>query len=252
MTKDRVTPEAADHHGDQVKGMLRNYGGDPANVTRAFNQPNIKELFYGFIDQHGWDSTNLLERFRHEVYGKFLGYECPDLTQLQIPSPKHGFDWILPIVAIHDTMPNEAIFQIMKGHFAAKENSAGAWKWTDRILDEVVVHNDRDPLNGPYVIRSRDRVEADEEWKNFSANQLAERKITGITLYERFVMGAFYYVETGQYLDVQNVTLCRGSRSDDGDVPDVDWDPDDRKLRVYWCYPDYRYGYLRSREVVSY
>jgi len=60
-----------------------------------------------------------------------------------------------------------------------------------------------------------------------------------------------YFKKTGEHLDIENMTLCAGSRYTDGCVPHVYWYPDFRELRVYWCRPGVAFGVLRSREVVK-
>jgi len=248
-----VTPNAEqiDHAERDLEGMYSGYP-DKNRLQRYLSHPDKKTRLFRIIDELGFDPTNVLEKFRFEVYGKFLGFDCPDLTALPVPALQEGFNWILPIVAIHDKTPNEAIFQEMKRQFGEKHDSEGGWKWTDDILDDIVTVNDRDPLkSGPYVIRTRDRKEADEELKETSAVQLAERKIQCVTLYERQVMEAFYYVETGEHLDVENVTLCAGSRLSHGFVPDADWRPFNRRFGVNWRGAKHSYDFLRARQVVS-
>lgn len=102
-----------------------------------------------------------------------------------------------------------------------------------------------------YAIRCRDRVEADEELQNTSANQLKERGINNLTLLERLVYELKYYSETNEHLDVINVTLCAGSRHSDGHVPNVLWHPDSGKLHIYWCRPGSSGDSLRARQAVS-
>jgi len=121
------------------------------------------------------------------------------------------------------------------------------WRWTNDDLDALVT-SDR-TSNQAYSVQVRNRVEADEELKNLSANQLQKQGIKGITLLERLVLELDYFKETGQYLDVINTTLCSGSRSSDGDVPRVGWR--DGGLGVSWCGPDRSDGSLRAREVDS-
>ena len=93
--------------------------------------------------------------------------------------------------------------------------------------------------------------EADEELKNKSAEQLEKEGIKGITLRERLIMELEYYRETGNHLDIENVTLCSGSRYQDGYVPYVSWYSVNGGLYVYWCSPQDACDYLRSREAVS-
>jgi len=89
-------------------------------------------------------------------------------------------------------------------------------------LDKAVCENDR-VANRDYAVRVRERVEADEELKNFSANQLKERGEVVITPPGRLVYEFKYWDETGKHLDVQNWTLCAGSRDSDDHVPFIGW-----------------------------
>ena len=67
--------------------------------------------------------------------------------------------------------------------------------------------SERTAKNGPYAIRVRDRVEADEELKNRSARDLQQQGILGITIEEREIFELKYFTETGQHLDIVNWTL---------------------------------------------
>jgi hypothetical protein len=110
------------------------------------------------------------------------------------------------------------------------------------------ITSDRDTTED-YEICVRERVEADEELKNRSANDLKSEGIPGITLEERLQLELDYFKETGGHLDTQNITLCSGSRNALGGVPRVDWY--NGRLCVLWCHPDTRNDDLRSRQVVS-
>jgi len=57
-----------------------------------------------------------------------------------------------------------------------------------------------------------------------------------------------YFRETGKHLDIQNVTLCAGSRSAAGNVPCVDWN--DGEVRVRYYDPGLADGDRRGRSVV--
>jgi len=122
------------------------------------------------------------------------------------------------------------------------------WKYASGSLDEAIPTNDRDPKNGAYAIWVRNRVEADKELKNLSANDLARKQIKGITVLERLIYELKYFKETGKHLDIENVTLCSGSRCADGDVPCVDWR--DGRLKVSWASLDSAHPDLRSRVAV--
>lgn len=118
-------------------------------------------------------------------------------------------------------------------------------------LDKDVKTNDRDPnRNGSYIISFRCSIEADEENKYFSANQLKECNHKGITLLERLLLELGYFLATGKHLDEKSWTLCAGSRCSDGGVPRVYWCSDGREVYVDWCSPDYSDAYLCSRSAV--
>lgn len=101
---------------------------------------------------------------------------------------------------------------------------------------------------GEYEIKFAPNIEADEEYKNISANEINEKGIKGITLEERLLLEIQYLKETGKHLDIDNLTLCAGSRSSDGGVPYVCWRGG--RLRVYGCDPGSRCDSLRARATV--
>jgi len=90
--------------------------------------------------------------------------------------------------------------------------------------------------------------EADEDLKNKSANDLKREGIAGITLRGRLLYELEYSKKTGQHLDIDNITLCAGSRYSDGGVPGVGWCSGG--LGVDWCYPGDSRAALRSRRAV--
>ena len=118
--------------------------------------------------------------------------------------------------------------------------------------DKSVPTNDRDAnKTGAYQVRFKKTIEADLELANKSAQDLAEEKISGITLLERLLLELGYFLAIGGHLDIENITLCSGSRYSDGGVPSVSWDADDRELSVFWYNPQHADGNLRARAVVS-
>ena len=120
-------------------------------------------------------------------------------------------------------------------------------------MDAVVQTNDRTAEEKSYAIWVRERVEADEELANLSADDLvakkAKMKFADITPLERMLYELKFFMETGKHLDIQNVTLCSGSRDSDGSVPCACWR--DSGFRVDWDYRGDRLSSLRSREVVT-
>lgn len=91
-------------------------------------------------------------------------------------------------------------------------------------------------------------IEADENLKNLSADDLKKKKIKGITLRERLLLELQYFKTTGEHLDIDNITLCSGSRYSDGSVPDVYWSSFFRRLYVGGYGSDVTYPNLRARE----
>ncbi|MEK7154102.1 MAG: hypothetical protein AAB792_00905 [Patescibacteria group bacterium] len=165
-----------------------------------------------------------------------------DLGGVRIPAKRRGFD---RLIVVPQGIKIQRAYEACASTFPC-------WKWAEEDLDAVVSENDRDPnRDGTYAIWLRERVEADEEWKNKSANQLRGCKIPGATLLERLLYELKFFKETGRHLDIKNVTLCAGSRCRDGHVPFVHFSEFDGEVRVFWSFPGDAFGSLRSREVVS-
>jgi len=123
------------------------------------------------------------------------------------------------------------------------------WRWTNDDFDKIVTQNERYAKNGAYAIWVKNDVEADEDLKNLSARDIKEKSITTETLAERLIHELKFFAETGKHMDVNNVTLCSGSRYSDGHVPNVYWDGSE--MNVDWYNPDDRFDDLRSRQTVS-
>lgn len=184
------------------------------------------------------DQANQLEGWCGLIKELF-GIEI-DPSSVTVPEQQPGFD---RLIVVPKGLTLNRIIEVCREKF---EN---VWTYSDN-LNESVTENDRTNTE-TYAIWVRERVEADEELKNLSANQLKEQEVPGVTLMERLLHELKYFSETRQHLDVANVTLCSGSRYSDGDVPHVGWDADDRELCVNACNPAYRLDDLRTRAVVS-
>lgn len=116
-------------------------------------------------------------------------------------------------------------------------------------LDTAIPTNEREPKNGSYAIWVCDTVEADKIHRNKSADMIREEGLKTETLLERMLHELKFFTETSKHLDVNNVTLCSGSRRSDGDVPGGGWNGDE--FGVGWYGADDRDVYLRPREVIS-
>ena len=163
-----------------------------------------------------------------------------NFSNIVIPEKPSEGNWRLLVIA---DLALETLYAKCKEMFPC-------WRWTEDNFDKIVIYNERDAKNGPYSIWVRDEVEADEKYKNLSANQIKGMNIKTETLVERLIHELKYFQETGKHLDIKNITLCTGSRYSDGNVPYVCWN-DDGRLRVHLCSTDGCHDNLRSREAVS-
>jgi hypothetical protein len=173
-------------------------------------------------------------------YAEVFGLEC-DYSQLRVPVSQEGFGWLL--------IADERITTQMA--FDKSVERFPSWKYTDSSLDEAIpVEKDvRSHKNGTYAIRLRDRIEADKELKNRSANNLAQTNVSAITARERIILELWYHWKNNDHLDKENVTLDAGSRHSGGRVPRCRWDGG--RFRVSWCDPVYAFDDIRARQVVS-
>lgn len=144
-------------------------------------------------------------RLYNEEFGITL-----NVSEIKVPEHKEGFD---RLIIVAEGLTPEKIFQAMNKKMPAEEN-----------LDNLNEAESVRKADKAYAVWARDRVEADEELKNKSANDLKSEGTNCITLEERLLLEMMYFQETGEHLDVQNVTLCVGSRYADGSV-----------LFVHWC-----------------
>lgn len=168
------------------------------------------------------------------------GLNIKKFNPARIPDPVPDF---VRLLGVPKGIKPSRIIQAMR----AKEIKV----WTCSDLDYLdKIESDREPTKD-YVIRLRDRQEADEELKNLSADNLKKKGIQGVTFTEQLLNDFYYWYQHKDHLDKQSITLCAGSRHPDGDVPGVYWDPYYGGVDVYWCYPDRAYAFLRSRQVVS-
>jgi hypothetical protein len=171
-----------------------------------------------------------------DFYRRIFGKEV-DLASLTVAA-KPLDCW--PIVVVPGVTNNDA--------FDACKKQFGAWRWTDDLntIRDVVAR----PA-GAYCTWVKAFVEADPDLANVSAETIAKRGLSTLTLLERLILELKYFDETKQHLDIKNWTLCAGSRYADGDVPGVRWFPADRKLSVDWTPPRNADSNLRARAAVS-
>ena len=176
-----------------------------------------------------------------ELWRKQVGIKNPDFTGITPFVAHPGYRPL--IMPKHERITAQRLYDICRERFKC-------WKYTNNSLDNVVVMNARDPRKGSYVAWFRDRVEADEELSNLSAIELEKRKIPGITLLEREVMEYDYFNRTNGHLDINNMTICPGSRYLCGDLPRVRWDG--KKFFIHWFFTDRASPILRSRQLYAF
>lgn len=229
-------------HAHQVAITAAKAGWELEDFTALQKSEELCRVVLGVIRNGGLPTSSSstegqLASWR-DFYAKHFGIEMGDIT---IPPRIVGFDR-LSIVPYGITM--NRVVEAMRKH------GIKVSLYTEDLNTNVPT-NDRDPKNGGYAIWVCERREADEELKNLSAIALAGKSVKGITLLERLLYGFKYFLETEKHLDETNWTLCSGSRSLDGDVPDVSWAPDNRCVEVRWSSPRYANVDLRSRAVVT-
>lgn len=186
-----------------------------------------RQALVSLIPADGWAAE--YQRFYREVFSLTV-----DFAGVEISAKQSGFGWAMYVPKGMAT--NQA--------WAKANERFLCHSYIGDDLDRAVPKNDRTSIEA-YAMRFRDRVEADEENKYLSANTLAKRKTQNITLLERIILELWYHWRTGQHLDVNNVTLCAGSRLSDGSVPSADWDG--IQFEVGYDGSGLRRDYLRSR-----
>lgn len=224
---EQVSPLLKRMTSDEIRALT----GSKGRFGRAFRQaltPGVKEPPSPEEVVEDW------RKFYRLVFGaKFV----PEAVQ--IPEVRGDFTRVL---IVPKGLTLNRMFGVCKELF-------GAWSDRGDDLDRAITVNDRTATEYSYAVLVRDRVEADEELKDLSAVELAERKISGIALAERLLYEVKYYGETGEHLDWVKATLCIGSRGSGGSVPGVSWS--DGGLGVDGYGPRDAGPSLRARAVVS-
>lgn len=176
-----------------------------------------------------------------ELWQKQLYIKNPDLAGI---TPFTAHPWYQPLMMPnHELITTQRLYDICCEHF-------NCWKYTECSLDKMVVMNSRDPRKGSYVAWIRNRVEADEELSNLSAVKLDQMKIPGITLLEREVMEYDCFHRTNSHLDINNMTICSGSRYLCGDVPRVRWDG--KRFFIHWFFANRINPIMRTRQIFTF
>ncbi len=194
-------------------------------------EEKIESLQWEFVPKEIREKIQDWQNFYREVFGIET-----DFSKIKIPEKQEGFDKLLIMAPGLDA---QKIFIKCKELFQIFDTDLSSVKDLERKADSA------------YAIWIRDRVEADEENSNLSADQIEEMGMSTQTLREHLLQELEYFKKTGAHLDMQNITLCAGSRSGDGAVPRVVWGSVGDRLSVGWGISGTAGGSLRARQVVS-
>lgn len=169
-----------------------------------------------------------------DLYREEFGIEL-DLTALTLP-PEVPNTWL---VIADERVTNNQVFEA-----CAKRFSCG--RYTDNLDAIRDLH-----AKGTTARRFRATVEADPERKNKSADDIEDAGLTpkAMTLKERMLLELWYFRETQEHLDIDNWTICAGSRDPNGSVPSVNWSVD--RMSVIQGYQGSRHARDRARIAVS-
>lgn len=184
-------------------------------------------------------SLEQIKKDWQDFYKEVFGIET-DFSKIKIPEKQEGFE---RLIIMEKGMTAQKLFDKCKELFPVD-------KYDEENLDKVVTL-DRSAVEKAYAIWIRERVEADEELKGFSAYSIKMDKIATETLEERLLDEIKFFKKTGGHLDSGGTwTLCSGSRIFDDNVPVVYW-RDEGEMRVGWE-PSKRYrSWIGHRQVVS-
>lgn len=235
----KATPESILSLAAKTATKISTFGLEQQAIDEASQNPShpywaaIKDSLKPAPSENGIDPR--LEEWK-KFYKDHLNLEV-DFSGVKIPEKRKGF---YRLIVVAQGLTQNQVYDACSKQFPC-------YKYADD-LDADVPTNDRDTKQS-YAIWVRERVEADKEHKSRSADDLKESEVEGITLLERMLFELKYFVETKNHLDLENWTLCAGSRSSGGSVPSAYWSGS--KFYVNWYFASRAYPYLRCREVVT-
>ena len=223
--------------GREIVGSMSEWSGMIRDLFRQIDDGSITlEQVQAFLEHKNPFATVDYVKDWQDFYKEVFGIDVA-LSEIKIPRKEKGFN---RLIIVAQGMTPQKLFDKCKELFPC-------WKWTDRNFNDITT-SERMSKNGAYAVWFRDNVEADKDLKNLSANDLKEKNIVGITLEERLLFELKYFKETAKHLDIENITLCSGSRYSDGGIPRVGWYSG--LLDVCWLDPAECGAPLRSRRAV--
>lgn len=219
VTLMQQAPLPSDLGPKKVRHLLANKTELGADLRAVLGQP------LPAVDSRPW------QKFFKKYFGRTF-----DLSCVHVPAKPAYPCWAIVMPA---EVTNNNVFDA-----CAKAFKTGRYTSDLNTVRDVVKRPD-----GPYVVWVRKSVEADEETKNKSANDIEKADINTLTLRERMMLELVYFDETGKHLDIVNWTLCAGSRDSRGLVPSCSWGGGE--FCVGWAFVDGAGPHLRARVVVS-
>lgn len=163
-----------------------------------------------------------------------------DHEALILPEYREGFGWSI-VTPDRESWPMSRLLHEVCGRMFE------TWQfYDDANLNNIISSKE---LTNVHVMLARNRVEADEEYKNQSAKMIEEREISVMTPRQRAVLEARYFFETNGHLDINTVTIHASSRDAGGGVPHSHGLAG--KFYVGLVCPDVQGDDWRVREVVS-
>ena len=173
------------------------------HLIRHFKEKTIEHRLEKMVG-----SVIIWEKFYKKVFG--IKY---DFSDIKIPKKKKGFN---RLVIMAEGITIQQLYDKCNELFPCI-------KWTNKILDQIIA-SERTSKNGSYAILIRDEIEADDNLKNICAEGLEKENILGITIEEMLIYHLKYFEETGEHLDIKDITLCTGSRcSNNDDIIGISW-----------------------------
>ncbi|MFA6536430.1 MAG: hypothetical protein WCT25_03285 [Candidatus Paceibacterota bacterium] len=213
---------------EQERFFLQHPGLLVPALQHGFSEPEIFALEPETINWiKGWES----------FYDLVFGIKTQLLWKVKIPFRRAKFNRFIIVV---QGLSMTHVYNACAGHFPCQCYANN--------LDISVTENERHPTE-PYAIWVKDSVEADENLKSLSANQLKGQGICGETMLERMLHEVKHFRETGKHLDTATATICSGSRYSDGGVPGARWY--NGEFQVGWYDAGRVSPRLRAREVIT-
>jgi hypothetical protein len=179
-----------------------------------------------------------------DFYRKLFNLEL-DFSGIRIPPTEGGFS---RLIVIAKGITSELAYTACKQLF-----NCDKFHFNEASLDEVITHNTRTAARDSYAVRTRDSVEPDVKYRGWSAQDIMDRGVVGITLTERLILGAKVFMESGELLDRDYETLCTGSKDERGSIVRVTLIDCGGKptTDVAWIEPSYARSDLSTREVIA-